>query len=68
MAGNMQQMPPGGQFLAQQQHRLGMGQGQGPNNTMALHIYNALQSAGPVPPGWQSNVSLTERMKNIQVL
>jgi len=68
MAGNMQQMPPGGQFMAQQQHRLGMGQGPGPNNSVTVHIYNALQSAGQAPPGWQSNVSLSERTKNVQLL
>lgn len=68
MAGNMQQMAPGGQFMAQQQHRLGMGPSPGVNTHTAAHIYHAIQNSGPAPPGWQSKVTPNERMKNVQQL
>lgn len=69
MAGNMQQMPAGsgGQFMAQQQNRLGMGPGPGPAlnlqqiiNQQTLNVY--------IPPGWQSQVSTDVRARMVQAL
>lgn len=67
MAGNMQQMAPGGQFMAQQQNRLAMGAGVNQQH-LAAHIYHTVHNTGPLPPGWQTQVVATERMKNVQEL
>lgn len=69
MAANMQQMAAAGQFMPQQQNRMGMGGGDPRMGGVAHYIFNAIsQSQMSMPPGWQSTVPIAERVRNVQML
>lgn len=66
MAGPMHQMA-GGQFMTQQPNRMGMGGG--PSLDIAQYIYQALQNhTMGIPPGWQSQVPIGERVRLVHDL
>ncbi|KAJ4391346.1 hypothetical protein N0V93_004963 [Gnomoniopsis smithogilvyi] len=70
MAANMQQMAAAGQFMPQQQNRMGMGGDprMGGGN-IGHYIFSSISSTQmSMPPGWQSTVPIAERVRNVQML
>lgn len=64
----MQQMAAAGQFMPQQQNRLGMG-GDPRMGGMNHYVFNTISSTQmSMPPGWQSTVPIAERVRNVQIL
>jgi len=64
MAANLQQMAAVGQMMQQQQPRRPHQQ-TGPMQQLGPVIVQALTNQGPAPMGWQSAVSVSERMGKV---
>lgn len=65
MAAPMQHMAGTGQFM--QQNRVGMGGGQ--QMDMSTYVFQSIQNNSiGIPPGWQANVPIAERVRCAQEL
>lgn len=63
MAAPMQHMAGAGQFM--QQNRMGGG----PQMDMSSYVFQAIQNNSlGIPPGWQANVPIAERVRCAQEL
>lgn len=68
MAAPIQQMAAAGQFMPQQQNRLGMNGGQSMDMGTFVYQHVATSGAGFPPGSWQNNVSVAERVRVVQEL
>lgn len=65
MAAPMQHMAGAGQFM---QNRVGMGANP-PQMDMSSYVFNSIQNNSiGIPPGWQANVPIAERVRYAQEL